>query len=942
MAGAPEDSPTDLSQGRVQEVRKQWAVHEDGALAYQMQNEEITQHYGLNRFHRRMVREDIPVAKFVQTEEELRQQEERLRELEVLKIQAEEDAKLAKKISKHTKREDKNRRDHENRHRGVHGVRNHTEPEIRNNVDHEFETSTDHGVLNHTHPGVINHTHPGVINHTDLERNRTDHEIRIHTDHGMKTYKEYGIEKHGEHQIQDHQVRNHMNHEAGVCEEQVVRNVVDSQIKNSSHRDLRDPTFHDVRNRSDHDFRNHIDDGRNRTDHDVRNRTDHDVRNQADHNFKNRADHNVRNRSDQDVKNRAVYDVRHQTDHNVINQTDHNVRNRTDHDVRNRTDHDVRNCADDARSWTDHDVRNNTDDTRNRTDHEVLDDEELARQLQEKERRKYERHLERKKEKKLKKERQMLEAALARDIEEARLTVNPENGSDHISASMESLKLHGVGVTRITPAGRIEDNGDFSDFYKLPDEMDEMTRLEIQASQDEELARLLQEQEHKRTKANVDPDKLRRIELQDEQLARIIQEEEQLRLKKAKQKHQARKEARRLMSVESMPLGASANSLIQQKQTQECPPETPAAAVPAISSGHHRYRSNSYTKACDSPPSPAHSPARRHRASPLVGEDHEQARIPSHESVTAAVGADHKNQYYSRSLHDKQPSTSSSTSSPGPALSSSRRGLSTLETARQIAAGNPEGILAIQNSQRNTGDRRRGMEQDRFMRSQEMLDIERIPVHMSARRGSDPYRQVTDVRGDAPVYSQPYKPHGVLLGSELRQMQVADVHGCLTDESGSSSGSMSRLSRLHQIHQYHQQQPHVDSFSKDDVGPQQHPVPGGLAEFNIVAALDPTYQRRHPEACLLPETQIQSLVPFSRSLPQADGELEWDPNLRGSLRKTKALVHGWQDPPLAGSLGHENAIAGEPVMSSWQPVQGQRRRDPASRGKAQQKNCKQQ
>ena len=38
---------------------------------------------------------------------------------------------------------------------------------------------------------------------------------------------------------------------------------------------------------------------------------------------------------------------------------------------------------------------------------------------------------------------------------------------------------------RVTPGGRIEDEGDFSDFYKLPDELDEVSRMEIQASQDE-------------------------------------------------------------------------------------------------------------------------------------------------------------------------------------------------------------------------------------------------------------------------------------------------------------------------------------------------------------------------------------------------------------------------------------------------------------------------
>lgn len=267
-----------------------------------------------------------------------------------------------------------------------------------------------------------------------------------------------------------------------------------------------------------------------------------------------------------------------------------------------------------------------------------------------------------------------------------------------------------------------------------------------------------------------------------------------------------------------MPLGASANSLNQQTQPQNGPCDTPAGAVPAgavpaVISSQHRYRSNSYTKACDSPPSPAHSPARRHRGSPRIGEDHEHPRIPSHESIASGAGPDHKNQCYTKSFNEKQ-STSSSTSSPITAQSGSARALTTLETARQIAAGNPEGILAIQNLQKNTADRKMKTEPERFMRSQEMLNTERLATqgqHRSARRGSDPYRQVSEVRPDAAVYAQPYKPHGVLLGSELRQLEVTDIHGYMTDESGSSSGSASRLSRLHQLQQQQQHQQQVDN-----------------------------------------------------------------------------------------------------------------------------------
>ncbi|KAH9508770.1 hypothetical protein Btru_049866 [Bulinus truncatus] len=105
MAEAEEEQPTFPRKGKVQEVRKQWTVHEDGALAYQIQNEEIDHHYGMNRYNRRLVREDIPVAKTVQSEEELLRQQERLRELAVLKAMTEEDEKIAKRIAEQLKHE---------------------------------------------------------------------------------------------------------------------------------------------------------------------------------------------------------------------------------------------------------------------------------------------------------------------------------------------------------------------------------------------------------------------------------------------------------------------------------------------------------------------------------------------------------------------------------------------------------------------------------------------------------------------------------------------------------------------------------------------------------------------------------------------------------------------------------------------------------------------
>ena len=47
----------------------------------------VDRHYGINRYNRRTVREDIPIAKIVQTDEEVRQQNERFEQLQALKAQ---------------------------------------------------------------------------------------------------------------------------------------------------------------------------------------------------------------------------------------------------------------------------------------------------------------------------------------------------------------------------------------------------------------------------------------------------------------------------------------------------------------------------------------------------------------------------------------------------------------------------------------------------------------------------------------------------------------------------------------------------------------------------------------------------------------------------------------------------------------------------------------
>lgn len=133
-----------------------------------------------------------------------------------------------------------------------------------------------------------------------------------------------------------------------------------------------------------------------------------------------------------------------------------------------------------------------------------LDDEEIARQMQEKEKRKYERYLEKQRERQLKKEREKIEKRLAKQTEEARLSST--DGVEQVGNAMEALNLQNRSNIRVRSGGQLEDDGDFSDFYVLPADVSCSERRILQERQDEELAKLLQEQEHKILNLNGTPD----------------------------------------------------------------------------------------------------------------------------------------------------------------------------------------------------------------------------------------------------------------------------------------------------------------------------------------------------------------------------------------------------------------------------------------------------
>ncbi|XP_076756522.1 uncharacterized protein LOC143426774 isoform X1 [Xylocopa sonorina] len=74
MAKSVLSSDTLPKAGRVNEVCREWLVHEDGALAYRLQDEEIREHYTGNKVRNAQVREDLPRAKVEQELETIRYQ----------------------------------------------------------------------------------------------------------------------------------------------------------------------------------------------------------------------------------------------------------------------------------------------------------------------------------------------------------------------------------------------------------------------------------------------------------------------------------------------------------------------------------------------------------------------------------------------------------------------------------------------------------------------------------------------------------------------------------------------------------------------------------------------------------------------------------------------------------------------------------------------------
>uniref|UniRef100_A0A182LYF3 Coiled-coil domain-containing protein n=1 Tax=Anopheles culicifacies TaxID=139723 RepID=A0A182LYF3_9DIPT len=84
---------------------KEWLVREDGALAYQLQNQEINEHYKGNKQRNQIVRQDFPTA----LSEQIREKEDAERQAalyhQMINEQEEMDAKVARDIAEQLNRE---------------------------------------------------------------------------------------------------------------------------------------------------------------------------------------------------------------------------------------------------------------------------------------------------------------------------------------------------------------------------------------------------------------------------------------------------------------------------------------------------------------------------------------------------------------------------------------------------------------------------------------------------------------------------------------------------------------------------------------------------------------------------------------------------------------------------------------------------------------------
>lgn len=96
--------------GKVHEMCREWLVREDGAFAYQLQSQEINDHYKHNKHKNAQVREDFPCALDEQIREQQLAEEAAAIYHKMLAEQEEIDNQMARELAERIEKEERNRR----------------------------------------------------------------------------------------------------------------------------------------------------------------------------------------------------------------------------------------------------------------------------------------------------------------------------------------------------------------------------------------------------------------------------------------------------------------------------------------------------------------------------------------------------------------------------------------------------------------------------------------------------------------------------------------------------------------------------------------------------------------------------------------------------------------------------------------------------------------
>lgn len=112
MSESEPNLPADklLPRGRVNEVCQEWMVREDGALAYRLQNQEISEHLSGNKYRNAVVREDFPRAKTEQMREQQLAEQTAMIYQRMLAEQEEQDNIVAKQLAADLEQEERYKR----------------------------------------------------------------------------------------------------------------------------------------------------------------------------------------------------------------------------------------------------------------------------------------------------------------------------------------------------------------------------------------------------------------------------------------------------------------------------------------------------------------------------------------------------------------------------------------------------------------------------------------------------------------------------------------------------------------------------------------------------------------------------------------------------------------------------------------------------------------